>query len=518
MLACGAIGMETALRGVGDHEPPRRLSFRTIAIVLALVTCAVLLRAFLFLRFEQLAFDSDQAITGLMAKHLIEGRAFPLFFYGQTYLLGVESWVAAVFFWIAGPTVAALRASLLAWNVAFACLAILTLHRANGLDVRTAFVPLLIFLLPPPSVATQLMNAQGAIVEPYVYVAGLWLLRKRPLWFGALLAIGFRNREFVAYAAPALIGVEILSGEITRERCRDWLVAGVAFAAIWQAIEALKPFADLMGPGTHGRFLDAFPGSQLTNLTERFDFHAGALPERASRLGPQICEWFSGARQVGSVLPIAEHPWIGGVAAIFLTLATARLAMLIVRPSRTTEGWRSAVAARVTQANFALYLTGVGAVAIAVFVAGRPVLAGFSRYVLLGLAFPIGLIASLLVLEPIRLVRTVTAAILIAWAVLMTRDHVSLATSYMRNPEMNAHRIVADTLVSEGISTATAGYWNAYVITFYARERLKVTAQDFVRIEEYQHQFQDNITQAVAISDRPCPDDRLVGRFYICAP
>ena len=35
---------------------------------------------------EQSFFDSDQAIVGLMAKHLSELRAFPVFFYGQTYM------------------------------------------------------------------------------------------------------------------------------------------------------------------------------------------------------------------------------------------------------------------------------------------------------------------------------------------------------------------------------------------------------------------------------------------------
>ena len=45
------------------------------------------------LRWEQAQFDSDQAVFGLMAKHLAEGRAFPVFMYGQSYILAVESWM-----------------------------------------------------------------------------------------------------------------------------------------------------------------------------------------------------------------------------------------------------------------------------------------------------------------------------------------------------------------------------------------------------------------------------------------
>ena len=237
-------------------------SRRTIVIALAIAALAILLRSFVYLRYEQLAFDSDQAITGLMAKHLAEARAFPLFFYGQTYMLAVEAWIAAPLFLLFGPTVTALRLSLLAWNVAFGVMLVLTLHRDNRLPAWLALVPASIFLLAPASIASQLMAAQGGIVEPYVYVAALWLLRGRPVWFGALLATGFRNREFVAYAVPALIVIELCSAEMTRARVRDWLVAVVVFAAVWQAVEALKPFADLMGPGTRGQ-LTAFSGSQL---------------------------------------------------------------------------------------------------------------------------------------------------------------------------------------------------------------------------------------------------------------
>src|SRR5437764_3155043 len=100
----------------------------------------VLVRSAAMLAFVQLDFDSDQAIVGLMAKHLSEGRAFPLFFYGQTYMLGVESWIAAPFFLVAGATVRALRASMLAWNIAFGVLLVAGLRRGAGLGPWTALL------------------------------------------------------------------------------------------------------------------------------------------------------------------------------------------------------------------------------------------------------------------------------------------------------------------------------------------------------------------------------------------
>src|SRR6186713_2434483 len=62
---------------------PKRLAL----LVGLLIVAAVVFRSVFFLEFDESYFDSDQAIVGLMAKHLAEGRARPLFFYGQEYML-----------------------------------------------------------------------------------------------------------------------------------------------------------------------------------------------------------------------------------------------------------------------------------------------------------------------------------------------------------------------------------------------------------------------------------------------
>ena len=99
------------------HEPPSCLNHRArrsgsgdwrVAVVLCVALLG--LRSWFFLAWEESYFDSDQAIVGLMAKHLAEGRAKPLFFYGQEYMLAVEAWVSAPFIALFGTSVAALRA------------------------------------------------------------------------------------------------------------------------------------------------------------------------------------------------------------------------------------------------------------------------------------------------------------------------------------------------------------------------------------------------------------------------
>src|SRR4029079_19589262 len=102
-------------------------------IVLAIAIAVALGRSTIFLVWPEAYFDSDQAVFGLMANHLAELRAFPLFMYGQSYILGVEAWMAAPLFMLAGPSATALKLPLLAINLVAAWLLVRTLERDAGL-------------------------------------------------------------------------------------------------------------------------------------------------------------------------------------------------------------------------------------------------------------------------------------------------------------------------------------------------------------------------------------------------
>lgn len=48
--------------------------------------------------------NSDHGLVALMAKHMAEGRDFPVFFYGQPYMGSLEPFASAVLIWLFGPT------------------------------------------------------------------------------------------------------------------------------------------------------------------------------------------------------------------------------------------------------------------------------------------------------------------------------------------------------------------------------------------------------------------------------
>jgi hypothetical protein len=157
----------------------------------AMAAALIAVRSIVWMCFEQSGFDSDQAVVGLMAKNLADGRAFPLFFYGQHYMLAVEPWLAAPFFKAFGASVAALKFPLVCVNIAVASLLLWILVRKIELKVADAFLISLFFIIPPPLVSARLVEPQGSNIEPLLYVLIFWLLRNRPLAFG--LFAGFAS-------------------------------------------------------------------------------------------------------------------------------------------------------------------------------------------------------------------------------------------------------------------------------------------------------------------------------------
>src|SRR5262249_26546832 len=163
----------------------------------------------------------------------------------------------------------------------------------------------------------------------------------------------FRNREFTMYAVPVVVAIEAALGELDRKRVGEWLIALVVFFAVWEVVEALKPYADLEGPGTRGRLIGGFSGSQIENLVDRFNFRPGALVERIGRMGPTLVAWFAGATQVDTSLPLPNRPWLAWLAGLSALAAAGRLMGLAAAPAnRSGRSWPRAIRDQLARAPF----------------------------------------------------------------------------------------------------------------------------------------------------------------------
>ena len=466
---------------------------RERSLVTFLAVALVILRssAFVFGRAPQ--FDSDQAIVGLMAKHLSEFRALPVFFYGQHFMLAVEAWLAAPLFLVAGPSVTALKLPLLGVHVAATVLLLRILERELRLRPLLAFVPTLFFVMPPIGSTALMLQANGGNVEPFLYVLLLWLVRRKPLAFGAVLGVGFLNREFTAYGVAALLLIEAADGTLfRRSTLRDKLASLVSFAAVFQVVEVLKSIGSPFGPGT--TIASRARSSGLEALVERSCWVWSDVPGwLVTMFATNLSTLFTGG---------ADWLWwiLGGAA--------------IVACARCVPELLAAGSTRRHVLQFPVYLILVGLLAAVVPALSRCG-AMYDRYVLLALLGLVGVAALYLKAERRPRLRAAFVGVALAWAVFNATGQFRYAADYYASPP-DPRIVLADYLVSSGTRFAKSDYWTAYYLTFVTGEEVIVASTNYVRILQYQTVVAEHGADAVEIGRAPCEDGRRVDRYHVC--
>jgi hypothetical protein len=121
---------------------------RRHALFLGILSFAAVTR-FLLLFVSQTHVHSDEAIIGLMAKHILEGRYLPFYMYGQSYNAGAawEAYLATIPFSIFGVGVLPLKACIVCLSLACLVLVYEMARRLYGIPVAT--LAALAFALSP---------------------------------------------------------------------------------------------------------------------------------------------------------------------------------------------------------------------------------------------------------------------------------------------------------------------------------------------------------------------------------
>lgn len=472
----------------------------------------VLLRCAPFILFEQLHFDSDQAVVGLMAKHLVEGRTFPIFFYGQAYMLGVQAWIAAPFFAIGGATVAMLRLPLLIVNVIVAIWLMARLV-ARGVGAGMAFLATLPFLAPGVLASKLLMEALGASVEPFVYVLVLWSLRRRPIAFGALFAFAYLHREFVLFVLPALALVWLIEAERGRPTAAHVMQATAGFAAVWLVVAIVTSRINTLGP-TGG---DVSAGSlvaqtQMIGMRLAWDGHAywARLTALFQKTLPDL---FALRPMQASLLGLNSTIIVGSPVSRIAFLAALTVATLGIVRAR----WQTPVPSD----SFYLYLAVIGIQTILAYALNGgidPNGPGVARYALFVLLLPIAFAGACVERRPPRALAVTMAATLVVWAGVNVSDNIQLVREYLGAPPPNNHRVLADYLVSHRIRYGRADYWDAYIVDFLSRERVILAPTAVMRISAYDARVARNAANAVDVVQQPCVEGVHVARWCVDDP
>jgi hypothetical protein len=481
--------------------------------VFAAVAAVIIGRSGVFVFYQQAFFDSNQAVIGLMAKHLSEGRAFPVFMYGQNYMLGVEAWLAAPLFMLAGPSVQALKLPLLAINLTIALLLLWLLRREARLSPSRAALASVFFVMSPPGTAARLLEASGGIVEPLVYVLILWLVRFRPVLFGLVLGFGFIHREFTVYGFMALLVLEAAHGTLlTRERLKGLAVALSVATAVWLVVQGANRHASAMGPGTTLTDLNE-RGNQLAQLGSRICLEWTALPVGLWRIVTIHWPLLFGtsiepvrAFDVESNVIQGFHG-LGAILGAAMIIAVARMAAQLVKERR----WHS-------EYDFCAYLVAVGALSAAGYAIARCGVIDLPRmrYDMLSIHGAVGLAGCYLAVERSTAWLRVWVALVIAWAAVSAAAHGRLWLEYLHNPPQGGKEQIISELDARQIRYAISQYRDAYVIDFLTNERI-IVASDRVRIERYQREVDEHRREAIRIKRTPCVGgERVMPRIYFC--
>jgi hypothetical protein len=488
---------------IARHRPP------PFALIIAGL---VVLRSLVFVCWPASHFDSDQAVTGLMAKHLSELRAFPVFWYGQTYMLGVEAWLAAPLMAIGGATVTALKLPLLAMNVAIAVLLYRGFAAGTGLDDRRAALATLPFVLAAPITAAHLLTANGGNVEPLLYVLLLWVLRTRPLWFGVVLGVGFLNREFTIYGAAALLLIETAQRTLwTREAARRYLVGFATAAAVWIVAMVLRHFSSAAGPGTSTADLSTLlAANNLRQIAERLCLDARAIAAGVGQIftvhWPELFG-LEPQRLTDFGIESTVRQGLGGSA----WLLVPALAIPAVRLAQRSQ----------PRCPFCLYLIVTASLSIAGYLIGRCGVVDFytMRYELLSVLGACGLSAWYLGAERSRAWGTVWGLAFAAILTLSAVAHVRLIAEYLRQPPTAAKQELIAALVARGIRYAYADYWTSYYVSFLTRERIVVASDVIPKIRTYNRIVDAHRAEAIRISRSACAGgEQLTPAFWSCRP
>jgi hypothetical protein len=492
---------------------PDTTSQRELRFCLIIAAVIVVLRSIVPLAFEQI-FDSDQAVYGLMTKHLSEFRAFPLFFYGQNYMLGVQSWLAVPFFWIGGPTVAMQRLPLVLVNVAVAWGYVWVFAR-QGLRPRDALAAALPVIAFAPSMSTDLVAALGAGIEPFAYALLLWLIRDRPIAFGALLCFGTLHREFTFLALPALAIVEI--GNRAFWSASSLVKRGAAFAAVWLLVDVLKRNINMLGP-SGGEWMSgsAMLGPQTFAKWLSFEWSSYAARLR------DVVTWgipdMLGLQAYTIRTYSAPSPLEAGsrVAAVAFVLAVVIAIVRLIWLSRST-----AISERRDGLRFCAYLAIIAVQNILVYglnggiVIGAPAVL---RYVIFAPLLPVALLGAFFMVERSTRWATAAAVAITVWAVGNVVDNARMLHDFVRKPPPRPHRILTEYLMGNEIHYVRGRYWDVYVVAFLSREQVMVASTETVRVAAHQAEVERHASETVTLQRQPCDTGRKVGSWCVVRP
>lgn len=304
--------------------------------IVGLVALAVAVRG---LRLLTPGLDSDMAIVGLMARHILQGE-FPIFYWGQPFAGTMEAYLAALLFALGGAS----RLTLALSPFLFSLLLLAVTYRLarEAFDRETGWLALLLAALPAPFLVNHSVTARANYIENLVLGGVVLVLALRiPSHAGvvrrrSLALLGFfaglawyQSPQSVHYLLTAGLFLLLRDPRVLLERA--FWAAPAAFALgslpLW--------LYNLGGPSVstiEAILLSASPAGLLDSLTRFFGHKVPATlataPWGAGR-GELALTWFVVALHALATLYLLRR-WRQPGSQLLLLFVLATSAILVV--------------------------------------------------------------------------------------------------------------------------------------------------------------------------------------------
>lgn len=203
--------LQSSIYGEGSVVGNQPSTKTTLIILLVLVLVGAILRLD-FMRAVSFCIDGDEAIVGLMGKHILDGRGIPVFYYGQHYMGSLEAMLASISFALFGISPISLQLVPLVCSL---LLIVLTFFLGRAaMNTRAGLVASGLMAVAPPGLLVWSSKARGGFIELVVLgvvaflVCIAWIRThperlRYPVALGFILGVGWWvNNQIVYFIVP----------------------------------------------------------------------------------------------------------------------------------------------------------------------------------------------------------------------------------------------------------------------------------------------------------------------------
>ncbi|MFI7599808.1 ArnT family glycosyltransferase [Actinoplanes sp. NPDC049681] len=475
------------------------------SLLLVLLLCVAAGVRFGLLVAEWPASNSDEGTMGLMAMHIAQGRDFPSFMYGQSYMGTAEAYLAALIFRVFGASLIALRTAMLLMYLLFLATMYVLARRLYGTTIALVSVALL--TLGSRELYGHQLVAQGAIPETLLAGTLLLLLAHRLLdtthdtshphahrWrlagWGATATLGLWSTVLIA---PFVLTSAVLVWMSLRRRTTpipgSWpaLAAGLLTGAIpWILHDLSRPWHDSGilavinmylhgGTGLNGAASPGLTTQVINTVTTSLSYVTGGSALAHPNSPPA---WFFGMS--GSWHPPTDDlvSTLWGIALIVLWSIGLVTGIRLLRHHRATTA-QQPTADMPTQAQTWARLAMLTAAALTVLAFAASPTPGVApannfRYIIGVLIATPAVIAPLWALPaiPPRAGALLRTAVLTLTAITLTLGTVQAYRDAGQGPTETPRRQLINALHHEGITHIYSGYLECNRLTFLSNEHI----------------------------------------------